>query len=332
MRAKNRKKHRRYSGKRRSDRNRSKIAVLLIIVFIIAVFICSVYLGNHLKEKAEISEASRQTQAPDTVKIPENDNKNDDSILSDTRPPQKFKGEYLPLDEIEAFLNGGKDGSAVTLIMRDSAGKLNYSSSVAQTLGTQTVDNGLLSAEDIVGKLDAKNCYISAYVAHSNHVGDSSALTNALHAFEGAMFAELSAAGFDEIILCGFQAADEERVDALCEFSRSYREEGNNDVPLGILLPYDFYISDGASELCRKLYEHFEIIAVDYTDVVGTEELSFSEAIKARIDSMQMFFSRYAVRVLLDSDNAEYLDAAAAVADAAIYSVQSVSREDLLGQ
>ena len=44
--------NRRYSGKRRTEKNRNVLLTVLIIVFIVIIVIGSVFLGKYLKMKA----------------------------------------------------------------------------------------------------------------------------------------------------------------------------------------------------------------------------------------------------------------------------------------
>lgn len=331
MKSKKRHSHRRYNGKRRNTRNRYKIAILLVIVFIIAVVIGSVFLGKYLKKKAEASEAERggeQNVGTDTLVSPETENEN---IVLPIKPPEKITASYLKNEEIDSFAENAEEGSAVTLILRDLQGNIYYSSPVAQTLGGQLPENGLRAAEDIVDKLASKDCYISAYAALTAHSSEYETTAKALLAFEIAVLSELALSGVDEIVICGFDSIDADKVSMLCDFSKSFRKSSSSSVPLGVLLPYSFFLKEEANELCARISDCFELIAVDYTDAISSEEIGVSEVIAERIDSMQMYFSRYSVRVVLDSDDAEYESAAQAVSEAEIYSLQSVSRGDLIG-
>lgn len=327
MKSKHRRNHRRYSGRRRNERTRSKIAVFLIFIFIIAVIIGSVFLGKYLKAKADISESNRNNEDTvsnaDTAADPEKE-----SILFDKRPPEQIDAEYLSVDNIETFAG---EGSSVSLLLRDKAGKLYYSSPVAQTLGGQNVENGLRRAEDLIAKLDESNSYISVCFALAGHSEEKEAMIDAVHAFENALIGEIAAAGADEILLCGFDTIDPSQVSMLCAFSESYRKTAASEVPLGLLIPYSFFSLTNANELCRALADHFEFLAVDYTDLSESEEMPLAEAVSARIDTMQMYLSRYSLRVVLNAESSEYESAKTALKEAAVYSIQSISRADLAG-
>ena len=50
------------------------------------------------------------------------------------------------------------------------------------------------------------------------------------------------------------------------------------------------------------------------------------EAVHARIDTMQMYLSRYSMRVVLDSESASLAEARETLDEAALYSVQTLNR------
>ncbi|MEE0969834.1 MAG: hypothetical protein U0M06_10730 [Clostridia bacterium] len=329
MKPKSRNSRRRYSGRRRNERLQSRAAIVLIILFIIAVVAGTVFLGNYLKRKADISIENRHETTADSKEGMEDTAIESTSILSDIRPPEKIEAEYVPLENIDTV---GSETEAVTLVMRDLKGKLNYSSSVVAALGGQDKENGLKSADEIFTGLAEKNIYISVLVGHTRHDMENNAISNVFHTFESAILTELTLSGANEVIICGIGEADGIKIDALCEFSKLTRQIGDNNTPLGILLPYSFFLREDARELCAKLAEYFEIIAVDYTDAVSSEDQSITEVISSRIDAMQLYFSRYSVRIVLDSDSDEYANIKQTVIDRAIYSIQSVSASDISGE
>lgn len=323
MKSKNRRSHRSYSGRRRSERNRSKLAVVLIVLFIIAVVIGSVFLGKYLKTKAELSEANRTDS--DTVfhteTSPDNEKNN---ILFSSRPPERIEAGYIPLDVINS-LEG--EVAFASVVLRGKKGELYYSSGVAQTLGGQIEDNTLMSAQDIVALLDEKSEYISAVFSLMEHSEESGITTDAIHAYEQALIGEIAAAGADDILLCVSGAIDAERVNMLCEFSEHYRASEAEEIPLGLVLPYSFFTLENANELCRSLSEFYEFLAVDYTDVAASEEITVGEAIRGRIDTMQMYLSRYSLRVILDARSIDTEEAKSVLAEAAVYSFQTIDAD-----
>lgn len=323
MRSKHRNSRRRYSGRRRSERTRSKIAIFLIILFVIAVVVGSVFLGNHLKEKAEISEADRLSTESITERETDTEKA---SILYPVHPPRSLEVEYLPRGNIGSYEGTGEN---VSITLRNNAGELYYSSPSAQTLGGQSSGNGLMTAEEIIGSLKEKNCYVSVSLGIMGHSDETGATTEAVHAFEIALIGEIATAGADEILLCGFEDMDAERVGMLCQLSSSFRSTAKTEVPMGILLPYSFFADKGANELCKSLAEHFEFLAVDYTSAEAPENETAVDRINSMIDSMQMYLSRYSLRVVLDYKNDNPEEAKAAVFESAIYSVQTLDTEDI---
>ena len=322
MKSKYRKNRRRYNGKRRNKKNRLVLAAILIVIFIVTVIVGSIFFGRYLKEKAEISEVNRQeTDAlfSDTAAVTEKE-----SILCGTLPPSRICIDYYSLSAEHEILP--EEGAGVSVILRDKDALLYYSSPVAQSLGGQAAENGLLGVSEIFAPLKEKNCYISACIVLSEHNGENDIATDAVHAFEQALMKEIASAEPNEILLCLTGDADAEKVKMLCDISVSYRASSENKVPLGVLLPYSFFSQPNANELCRTLAEHYELLAVDYTDVISSEEVSMKEAVHARIDTRQMYLSRYSMRVVLDSESASLAEARETLDEAALYSVQTLNR------
>ncbi|MBQ8005898.1 MAG: hypothetical protein IJ303_06275 [Clostridia bacterium] len=329
MKSKKRYSRRRYNGKRRTARKRYGIAILLIIVFVIAVVVFAVFLGKYLKLKADASADERNATGgtSDTGDIPGGAGDKDESLLYEAELPKRLESLYIASDELDAVLESGASG-AYSLVMRNEKGELFYSSEAAQTIGSQAPDNGMPKIEELGAKLGEGNSYFSAFLSLSSHPGGVAAL-DALHAYEAALISELALAGFDEVIVCAPGKVGEETVRSLCGLSKFYRDVSETAVPLGVVLPYSFFLAENANELCRAIAECFEIIAVDYTDIVPEAEQSFYDAVEARIDSMQMYFSRYSLRAVLDHDNGQYSETLEALSDSAIYLVHSVLSREL---
>ena len=111
----------------------------------------------------------------------------------------------------------------------------------------------------------------------------------------------------------------------LCSFSEDYHSGAKIKVPLGLVIPYSFFSQTDANELCKKLSEHFEFLCVDFSDLEPIEEQTFEDAVRERVDSMQMYLSRYSLRIILDAENEQLEEIKTALSEAALYSYQSVS-------
>ncbi len=311
---------RRYSGRRRTEKNRSVLLTVLIIIFIIAIVIGSVFLGKYLKIKAELSLNMRDDNETEEILqplTPEN------SILFDFKAPVTIDIKHFDVDNFENFSG---EATAVSLIFRGKDGELKYSSPVAQALGIQPSDTALPTANDIISAFGES--YVSAFVVMREHNSFDSYVPT-LHAFEQAVLYELAQAGADEVILGGFSEIDAERVEMLCDFSADYHSGASVKTPIGLMLPYSFFTDEGANELCRTLAEHFEFFCVDFSDLAFSEEQTIGEAVRARVDSMQMYLSRYSLRVALDAENEDFDEIKGALADAALYSYQSIKVSEI---
>lgn len=330
MRSKHKHSHRRYNGRRRSERFRSKLMIFLILLFAIAIFVGTVFLGNHLKKVAEMSEDERKNDVvlSDSAECKDtDDDRGDDAFV-----PEAINSSYASVNDIDAFVARVQNGDAVSVVFRDYEGKLYYSSPSAQLLGTQTSQANLLSADEIMGKLKEKDCYVSAYLSIQSLGREESPSKDALAGLEVSMMKELAMAGADEIILCGFGSDDiSNQIADACNMSVSFRGAYSDSVLIGVLLPYPSFLQDEAKQICKTLSDAFEIIAVDYTDAQATEDVEIYDVVKERINTMQLYFSRYSVRVALNYNNAETAEVQAALSDCAIKLVHFVSRNALVG-
>ncbi len=344
MKPKHRRMRRRYSGKRKQARFRWKLTLVLIFAFFAVVIVGSIFLGQHLKEKAEASREDRlewETEGQETVTPPE---------ISLLFPGvlSVVNADYLPLDKLGEISETA--GGQRAILLKNKNGELFYSSPVAQTLGSQSTENGLLSAGEIVSAIKEKSEYVSVYLPLMSHTEENGSTTDAVHAFETALACEIAEAGADEVILCFFEDMNENTKEMLCSISDSYRKTVKTKTPLGLMLPYSFFMSEGANKICLDLSKHFELLAVDFTDVatiIGNEgadtgvetsfetdtetssEMNFEEEFLRRIDSIQMYLSRYSMRVILDSDLEDLEMARALLSSKAVYSVGTLSYREL---
>ncbi len=314
---------RRYSGRRRTEKNRSVILTVLIMIFIIAIVIGSVFLGKHLKIKAELSLGMRDDIETEDVSQTTETEK---SMLFAFKAPASIDIEYFGVDKFSDFSG---DKSAVSLVLREHDGVLKYSSPVAQALGGQTADVYLPDANEIISAFG--DAYVSVLTVMKEHsVADS--YTTALHAFEQAILYELSEAGADEVLLCGFSSLDAEKAEMLCAFSADYHNGAKVKTPIGLIIPYSFFADAEANELCRTLSEHFEFLCVDFSDLTASEEQTIEETVRERVDSMQMYLSRYSLRIILDAENEALSEIKDSLSDAALYSYQSVKVSEIFGE
>ncbi len=307
--------NRRYSGRRRTEKNRSVLLLVLITVFIIIIVIGSVFLGKYLKMKAELSLEMRDDIETDDV----SESQKEPGLLFDFKTPSSIDIEYFDVENTADF-SGEED--AVSLIFRGHDGTLKYSSPVAKALGGQAEDVELPIANDIISAFGES--YISALVVMKEHSSED-AYTSALHAFEQSILYELAEAGADELLLCGFSELSAEKAKMICSFSEDYHKGAKVKIPIGLVIPYSFFSAVDANELCRVLSEHFEFLCVDFSDLETTDEQTIEETVRERVDSIQMYLSRYSLRIVLDAENKDIYKIKSVLKEAALYSYQSVA-------
>ena len=327
MKYKRRRSHRNYVGRRRTERNRSKITVFLIILFSVAVFAGAVLLGNHLKEKAEISRENRYNEEQKQTETGETENAGEsDSPAEALKAPEKMKSEYVDLNG-EAHPDGSVE---ISFVARDFSGTLGYSSEVAMDIGYQK-ENLLITSSEIAEK--TADLYTSAFFGLASEPLMEPTFTKLYEALWISLFEELADAGVDEIILCGFEDdISEEEIAKFSSLAKRFREENKeSELLLGIMLPYSFFEREDTSAKCSEILHSFEFIAADLTDTVPSEEISASEMLEARVDLMQIYFSRFSVRAVLDSDSESLGEMLEILDSAYVNCTQTVSLGALLG-
>ena len=326
-----RRKSRRYTGKKKNDRNRSVIMILLILAFVALVVFLTIRLGLHLREKAMFSEEHRDG-IPDVTDTAQNYEFTGDYSQNVS---VKLNGKYVSLkdndrkyEEDVALIS---EGDFVSLVFRDSSGELTFSSQSAQNLGRQDEDNGLLTAEEIITPLKDKGCTVCAVFCHSAYDAENTAESDAVRAFESAIIAEICASGADEVMLCGLPSLTAEEIDRTSEYAEILSSKYAGKTKIGLLIPYASFSEGDGNSLCRTLAPVFDFLAVDYTDAPAEEDTA--DEISARAGAMQLFFSRYGIRAVLDAEKENGESESKVLSDAAIYQVlriaaDEVSRED----
>lgn len=338
MRAKRRYNHRRYTGRKKNDHKRSVLIVVLIILFTVLVFFLTVKLGLYLKEKAKLSEERRET-APFYAESDSKAESESESLILTAPENIKTDGKFISLsgiggdaEKLAEAVSALEDGDFVSLIFRDAAGTLLYSSGVAQAVGTQDAENGLLGAPDILSLIKEKNCTVCAVFGINMSKPEDEAEEAVLVTLENAMISEICKAGADEILLCGFatpQISGEALVQEYISRAAALKEEYISDTPLGALLPSYLFADGEGSSVCRSLSASFDFLAADYTD--QAEEENAAEGLRSRAESMQLCFSRYGLRAVLDIEKANHSFEKAALYDEAVYTIQNLAARELFG-
>lgn len=338
----------RYIGRKRNERNKSKLSIFLFFVFVFVLILGSVRLGLYLKDKADRVDldygndimGSQNTEDESDRQLP----------LSDV--PEKIEATHFSIEKLNSdnYLNVIKDtvadNSVLSITFRRLDGTLLYNSPAELALKGSS-NTKLPTAAELLSALKEKGCYVSAVlctsalgkglsapVTSSDPIAEtdaeSKATLEALEAFDAALVTELVSAGVDEVLLAGFDCSFE-YADSICAFSMRLREKMPREIPLGLLMSYSTFEGNKDSELCHKYSEHFEILAVDYTDVKTDGDTEIETLISERINTMQLYFSRYGMRIIFDADMGRSDSIEAVLDGAAIYRSQYLSVFELLG-
>lgn len=319
----------RYTGKKKNERNRSILTVILILVFISLVVFLSIRLGLYLREKAKFSEEKRES---DTIppEVTRESSTGEDYSLN---VAVKLNGKYISLKEIgqnsekyaeEVALVG--EGDLVSLVFRDIVGNLFFFSKTAQALGDQKTENGLPGIEEIIRPLKDKGCTVCAVFGLNADFGDT-AEAEAMRAYENAVLAELCTAGIDEVMVYTPSLDGEDEILACAKNAEAFISKYADKTKIGLLMPYSIFSNGNGNTACHTLAPVFDFLAVDYTD--APEEENSAAEISSRADAMQIFFSRYSLRAVLDPEKTNSTYEKDALAKSAIYRIQDLSAKDL---
>lgn len=313
----------RRGGKRRTEHNRSVLTIFLIIIFTIAVVIGTVILGKYLGEKSEHSRELRESDEISSF-MGETDrvDKPEKSELLTNSAPKGIQSQYFSVaslngdhDALTSAVSEFSENVAITMILRDESGRLNYASSAAAAIGAIGSES-LLTASELISPYKEKNCYISVIVsiaaAREDEIENS-----ALRAFEKAMINEIVTAGADEVIL-SYRSLSNGSLSEIETFADELHTSTLGTAKLGVILSADLFDGDESAAVCRSLAEHFEVLALDMTEI---DEIN-ADTLTSKI---QVFLERYNARVISDIT-------ATVSDDAALNRTARISHTELIGE
>ena len=281
--------------------------LIVVLVSALLIVVGTILLGNHLKRQL--------TDAPiDTSEIPPVDTSDPfdatpetPAVMHDAALLSVHAG-YLELSaltdgadlrsRVEAVASAGYN--AVAFVVIDGDGLLTYASPAASALSrlpakeTLPTLEELTSAVSYAGELGLRACAV--YTARPNK-------TKA----DCAVAAELAQAGFDEILLRGFEkytTLDGSVIDRILTYVRAVRAAA--DVDLGVCLSEEIYTAAQHAPYIENLFRETEFLAIDLTAADG-------ESVAALTEKLQGSFSAYLLRTVLSGADAE---AAAKVTEA----------------
>ncbi len=284
---------RRYAGRRKSERSRSKLVIFLVLLFTAAVVFLSVLLGLDLREKAE-----KRRQESEFMSTAETESAVTKAPASDISVSDlKIQAPFVSVSD-KGDIDVPQGAAAVSTVFKSRDGVGFYRSGAIEAVsGPQSED--LPSAERLIETLSEGERSVSVIFHKENTEGMDGISAQALLDIEVSQMCEIAKAGADEILLMGFDTGD-----AGMEFLSSSATKIKAAAPealVGIVLPAQAAAgeSETFSALCRKMAESFDIIALDMTRLEDSESQSAEDQLGAIADKLQICFVRYNIRCIL---------------------------------
>lgn len=294
--------------------------LVFVLVFALAVIGLTLLLGNYLKHRLENAPVDT-SDIPQAVTTDADDNQ-------DTVPPANHDEALLDVSAAFLDLSGCADMAdmrsrvqtiktdgynAFSFAVTDSKRQLTYASPAAEQLSRLPGKESLVSLK-----------MLTAAAAYGKEIGLRScavfeAVPNQVET-DCLIAGELAGAGFDELVIRGFESyetLDNEAVDAVLSYVRRLRE--NAEIDMGICLSQAIYTAAYHAPYIEKIYRETEFFAIDLTSADAAEAASAAQ-------NLQGSFTAYLLRAVLDGSDIEKSSAVrAALETANIHSMLYIS-------
>ena len=270
--------------------------IIFFAVVAVLIFAVTVIIGNVLKKRVDNNEI-------DTSEITEPTGDSTDFVNNDATVSvphdealASVAAGYLDLSGIsdaegaraavQDLRSAGYNAAAVAVF--DGDGMLSYASEAAESA------SGLKASEKLVPYEVLK-----AAVSEAGDLGIRSiAVADCGAKLLPDIAAELSALGFNEILLRGFESLDALSADAVSQISAAISSVSSENMTVGVCLSSEIYLAAQNSPYIEKLYTEAHYLAIDLTS--ATPESAGETA-----ERLQGSFSAYLLRAVLDGRNAE---------------------------
>lgn len=281
--------------------------IIFFTVIAVLIFAAAVITGNILKRKVDnndINTAPVTEPVSDTLKQEGGDGEK--SVDHDASLAQ-VNAAYLDLFAAkdaegarQAVRKAYDDGyNAVLINVYGEDMMLKYASPAAQSASGITASDTLVPYTVLQEAVGAADSYGMKCVAAVNKDGK----------MLPEVSSELADAGFDEILVRGFEGLEALSADSVSEISKCISDVRKGSVSVGVSLSADIYLAAQNSPYIEKLYLRAEYLAIDMTDF-GAEAAAETSA------KLQGSFAAYMLRPVLDGSNAETASAVKAALSA----------------
>ena len=271
--------HTRYrQGRRRS----SLLPVIIIVVSVLAVlFLLFLLIGNGLNKKM-------QEYIPDATTT---ETQSKEQKLA----PASVGCFYLDVSAIDNNLSrlSSNGVSAVSFEARSSDNVPVYDSDVAKAFGKSC---GTLSVSSLMSRARSRGMHVSAYFVLEFMKEKNADIRAAKLGYEAALVSELCSDGVDDVMVYAPDVTSE-NYEELIRFAQSVKQT-NSDAKIGISVKPDIYSHQNAAVMIDALFEAFDIVGIDLSDL---EEKDIDKSVEAALASNLYYILRYNARVILPS-------------------------------
>ncbi len=293
-------------GRRRQARRRTTGRILVIVISAVIIFALSLLLGNYLR--AQVAALPPRGEMPDSLlsgQLPaDTSDASEVSIMASNLP----LGELIDATAVEAMVEELTLGSreAVSLLLRDAAGEVQFRSTVAQGLTGQASDR--LELAQLIPPLRDAGIYTSAVFAVTSFAEADSVARELQRAFEVSLAAEIGEAGVDELLLTGLPVSVD-TLDDITAYIGEIAAQLPETVQLAVAVPPELVRGASGTVLSKQLSQCTDTIALDLRGLIPAADESYPEAVSAIFAEASLYFSKYNMRVLLpDADDATFTE------------------------
>ena len=294
--------------------------LVFVLIFVLVVIGLTLLLGNYLKRRLE--------NAPiDTSEVPAVDTTGEDTP-QDTLPQASHDEALLHVSagmldltdcadaaemqtRVAALKTAGYNG--FSFVVTDGDGRLTYASPAAQKLSRLPGKETLVSLELLTEAVSyGKEIGLRACAVFA---GDPDQLQTDM-----AVAAELAAAGFDELLIRGFESFEEldnAAVETILSYVRRLQEGA--DMDMGVCLSSAIYTAAYHAPYIEDLFWELEFLSIDLTDADAASAADVA-------GKLQGSFTAYLLRAVLDGSDAEKSAAVrTALEEAGVHSLLYIS-------
>lgn len=278
-----------YSGRYRPQHRRrglSPIAIIVAAVLIVLV-ILFVVIGNSLGNKAKGS----QSTTPELSQMPADDRPTPDSVRCYVLD---IEGEAASQTNNNLSKLSSSGALAVSVNLRGADKSLLYNSNVAKSFGKQS--GGYIEMSTVVARAQSRGMYVSAYLTLEFTSEKNADIRAAMLGYESALVSELCSAGVGDVMVYapGITAENFAELVRLAENVKAV----NSNARIGVALSSELFAHPNAAIMVDELFEVFDIIGLDLTNVKTDAML---ETLESALTSNLYYVLRYNARVIVPS-------------------------------